>query len=591
MWFYKCVVCCEYRIEYRSFAPAEKALSEVFTHRATDKITEFTQKFIEMKRTLDTGITINTAIVLKRTLEKVDSIGSSSSALVFFTSLTFEYPEKEQTLSKLRPASMKQYARQGCLPGTRVDVVDFVTAWVAHPSKDQNILWLHGLAGSGKSTLSTTVANLFRQTNRLGAFMFFNRNVSEQNNPGLVIQTLAYLLASYDDRIGDAISTVIKENTTISDDDIYLQFKKLLLEPLSSLEDLQLEGPIVVVLDALDECGKPDERKPLLKILVKEFPRLPSFLRVIVTSRPDSDISCQLESGGHVLPYPLDTASEVTRKDIELFFRYRLAEVRTQNPSLFLPVEWPGEQRIQALAERASGLFIWASTACNYIDAHDPEERLVTLLGADMGLDATSALDTLYTTALQYAGQSTDLAFGADFGVIMGTLLVLRNPLSLSVIIELLKAVDKAPRLRHTIDKLGSVLYDNGIIRILHPSFADFLSRRDRCTCDAWFIDTTLHNIRVTRNCLDRLDFLKENVCNLTLSRRAQASLPEHIAYACIFWVEHVCLIEDTSFIADMLSAFLFKHLLHWFEAMSILKRSKDTKEMMRRLRDWHAVC
>jgi hypothetical protein len=84
MWFYKCVVCCEYRIEYRSFAPAEKALSEVFTHRATDKITEFTQKFIEMKRTLDTGITINTAIVLKRTLEKVDSIGSSSSALVFF---------------------------------------------------------------------------------------------------------------------------------------------------------------------------------------------------------------------------------------------------------------------------------------------------------------------------------------------------------------------------------------------------------------------------------------------------------------------------------------------------------------------------
>jgi NACHT domain len=305
MWFYKCVVCCEYRIEYRSFAPAEKALSEVFTHRATDKITEFTQKFIEMKRTLDTGITINTAIVLKRTLEKVDSIGSSSSALVFFTSLTFEYPEKEQTLSKLRPASMKQYARQGCLPGTRVDVVDFITAWVAHPSKDQNILWLHGLAGSGKSTLSTTVANLFRQTNRLGAFMFFNRNVSEQNNPGLVIQTLAYLLASYDDRIGDAISTVIKENTTISDDDIYLQFKKLLLEPLSSLEDLQLEGPIVVVLDALDECGKPDERKPLLKILVKEFPRLPSFLRVIVTSRPDSDISCQLESGGHVLPYPL----------------------------------------------------------------------------------------------------------------------------------------------------------------------------------------------------------------------------------------------------------------------------------------------
>jgi hypothetical protein len=84
---------------------------------------------------------------------------------------------------------------------------------------------------------------------------------------------------------------------------------------------------------------------------------------------------------------------------------------------------------------------------------------------------------------------------------------------------------------------------------------------------------------------------LKENVCNLTLSRRAQASLPEHIAYACGFWVEHICMIKDASSIADRLNTFLFDHLLHWFEAMSILKRSKDTKKMMRLLRDWHAVC
>ncbi|KIM82264.1 hypothetical protein PILCRDRAFT_474447 [Piloderma croceum F 1598] len=563
--------CAMFIQEYAGCGFTKKAFSEVFTHRATQKINEFTQKFIEMKNTLDSGIAINTAVVSSQILGKVDSTA------------------KQETLRSLQPANMKQFARQGCLPGTRVDVVDLISAWVAHPSKDQNILWLHGLAGSGKSTLSTTVARLFRQTKRLGAFMFFDRNVSEQNNPGLVIQTLAYLLALYDHRIGDAVSAVIEKNRNIANDDVDLQFKKLLLEPLGGLVDLQLEGPIVVVLDALDECGSPKEREPLLKVLAKEFAHLPSFLRVIVTSRPDSDINCQFKSERHVLPYQLDITSKITRKDIESFFRYRMAEVRTKNPSLSLPVEWPEEQRIQALAERASGLFIWASTACKYIDAHDPEERLVTLLQADMGLDATSALDTLYTTALQFEGRSTDLAFGVDFRVIMGTLLVLRNTLSLSTLIELL-AVDKTRPLEHIISQLGSVLYNNGIIRILHPSFADFLSRRDRCKCDVWFIDTTLHNIRVTRDCLDRLDdFLEENVCNLTLSREAQASLPEHIAYACVFWVEHVCLIEDTSCIADRLSAFLFKHLLHWFEAMSILKRSKDTKEMMRRLRDWHA--
>jgi hypothetical protein len=486
---------------------------------------------------------------------------------------------------------MKQYARQGCLPGTRVDVLNFISAWVAHPSKDQNILWLHGLAGSGKSTLSTTAANLFRQTNRLGAFVFFNRNVAEQNKPGLVVQTLAYLLALYDHRIGDAISAVVKENPTIADDNIYFQFKKLLLEPLSSLVDLQFEGPVVVVLDALDECGNPEERKPLLKVLAEESARLPSFLRVIVTSRPDYDILCQFESKCHVLSYELNITSELNRRDIESFFRSRMDEIRIERPNMPLTIDWPGEERIQALAERASGLFIWASTACNYIDAHDPEERLVTLLQADIGFDVTSALDTLYMTALQSTGRSTDLAFGADFRVVVGTLLVARNPLSPTALTELL-TFDHPRPLLHTISQLGCVLYSNGIIRILHPSFADFLSHRDRCKCDMWFIDTTLHNIRVTRNCLEHLGgFLRENVGNLTLSGEAQTSLPEHIAYACVFWVEHVCLIEDTSLIADRLSAFLFKHLLHWFEAMSILKRSKDTKEMMRRLRDWHAVC
>jgi len=99
------------------------------------------------------------------------------------------------------------------------------------------------------------------------------------------------------------------------------------------------------------------------------------------------------------------------------------------------------------------------------------------------------------------------------------------------------------------------------------------------------------HNIRVTRNCLDHLDgFLKDNVCNLKLSITAQASLPEAIAYACGFWVEHVCMIKDASSIAEKLETFLFKHLLHWFEAMSILQMSKDTIGLMGRLRDWHMV-
>jgi hypothetical protein len=484
---------------------------------------------------------------------------------------------------------MDQYGRPECLPGTRVDVLNFITTWVSNSRSDHNVLWLHGVAGSGKSTLLTTVANLFDETNRLGAFIFFNRNVAERSNPALVIRTLAHKLGRFDHRIGDAIASVIEGNSAIVESPIHVQFKKLISDPLRKLGNLHFEGPVMVALDALDECGSIEERKLLLKVLAEESANLPTFLRIIITSRPEYDIRHLFESRGHILSFTLNITSELVRKDIESFFRHRMSEIRAENNILLSP-DWPGENRLHTLAERASGLFIWASTACKFIDAYDPEQRLGVLMQADVGCDAESALDSLYVTALRSAGEWEDSDFAADFRAIVGTLLVARNPLSLAALTKLLATGSQRPPV-HAISRLGCVLYSNAIIRVLHPSFADFLSNRIRCQSDAWFIDMTLHNMRVAQFCLDRMDgYLRYNVCHLKLSKMADASLPEDVAYACEFWVEHACIIENAASIADRLNMFLFKHLMHWFEAMSILKKSRKIVGLMKRLLDWHTV-
>jgi hypothetical protein len=167
----------------------------------------------------------------------------------------------------------------------------------------------------------------------------------------------------------------------------------------------------------------------------------------------------------------------------------------------------------------------------------------------------------------------------------MGTILVARGPLSAAGLNGLLRLDG------HTILRLGSVLYGDASIRILHPSFADFLTTRARCKYDAWFIDLKSQHLRIAIHCLDRLDgYLRHDVCDLGHFADADATLPEDIAYACCFWVEHVCLIEDPLPISEKLEAFLFKHLLHWFEAMNILKRSRETIRMLRNLHDWHKV-
>jgi polynucleotide 5'-kinase involved in rRNA processing len=69
---------------------------------------------------------------------------------------------REHTVLKLRPIEMGPYGRTVCLPGTGQEVLGFVIEWVTRPTRYSNVLWMYGLAGSGKSTLSTTVANYFQ---------------------------------------------------------------------------------------------------------------------------------------------------------------------------------------------------------------------------------------------------------------------------------------------------------------------------------------------------------------------------------------------------------------------------------------------
>ena len=244
------------------------------------------------------------------------------------------------------------------------------------------------------------------------------------------------------------------------------------------------------------------------------------------------------------------------------------------------------------LASRASGLFVWASTASRFIDGHDPRRRLDIILRGHTESGADRALDTLYRTALQAAGNWDDADFVADFRAILGAVLVAQQPLSSNVIDLLLDTLSDRPSI-HTISQLGCVLQQYPTVRLLHPSFADFLTTRARCGRDAWFFDQVSHNQTFFLHCLRHLNgVLRRNLCNSSPTNNMKnAVLPEDVAYACIFWVDHLCLVtEDVSFVIEPLDIFIKQHLLHWFEAMSILGRSRDTIKLLEKLGFWTIV-
>ena len=145
-------------------------------------------------------------------------------------------------------------------------------------------------------------------------------------------------------------------------------------------------------------------------------------------------------------------------------------------------------------------------------------------------------------------------------------ILCARVPLSCSVIDALLELPQDTSSWE-SVSRLGCVLRvsEREPIRILHPSFHDYLS--ERCRTQPWSIDLERHNKDLALGCIKLLDKeLRENMCDMTLPYLSQKrTLPEAISYACKFWIEHICLISDVTDddIMNQICVFLAKHLLH----------------------------
>ena len=67
--------------------------------------------------------------------------------------------------------------------------------------------------------------------------------------------------------------------------------------------------------------------------------------------------------------------------------------IRGKMRHLRLDKNWPGDVVFRKLVKRASGLFVWASTASEFIHGHDPRRRLDVILNGEAGLGAENALD------------------------------------------------------------------------------------------------------------------------------------------------------------------------------------------------------
>ena len=236
------------------------------------KINEFCTAFADLREDFRTKDLVHITLVQSQMASSVDLI---RGYLQSSGHLTLSYDFHQGCKQVLRPEEMDS-KRTCCMGNTRRNIINDIMKWIEDDSNEaKKVLWVHGLAGTGKSTLSTTIAHIMASLQRLGAFFFFNRDIRPRDS-GTLIRTLAYQLADFNDSFGAAISRLVKNNSMITIMPLEYQFENLLINTMKSVG--WSRGPIVLIIDALDECGGESDRRDLMQALSKGFSNLPSFI-------------------------------------------------------------------------------------------------------------------------------------------------------------------------------------------------------------------------------------------------------------------------------------------------------------------------
>jgi hypothetical protein len=452
------------------------------------------------------------------------------------------------------------------------------------------IFWLNGMAGTGKSTIARTVARRFADQKRLGASFFFSRGRGDLGHTTKFFTSLAAQLVHTVPALKPYVCRALAENFNISQQGLGEQWKHLIFQPLSNLKDGSFQSRIfILVIDALDECEGEDDVQLILRLLAEAKALETIRLRVFLTSRPETPIRfgfLDIPEATHQDFVLHNISASVIEHDITIFFYHEFEIIRKRR---HLPEQWPGEHNIKLLVQRADGLFIYAATVCRFIGKLYPVKRLsLVLQRKSTSKLPTGDLDEMYTQVLESSipgdyNEHDQKELAGLFTKIVGSIVILFDPLSATALANLL-ALSKED-IDETLDHLHSVLDvpddKDSPIRLLHPSFRDFLLDQQRCLGSQFWIDEKEAHNELFMSCLELMSkHLKRDMCNLQLPGALTSKmkndvvghcLPLDVQYACRYWVYH--LQQGNIELCDngQVHIFLQKHFLHWLEALSLI--------------------
>ncbi|KAK4074995.1 uncharacterized protein Triagg1_4659 [Trichoderma aggressivum f. europaeum] len=515
-----------------------------------------------------------------------------------------DHPIELPAVSQARYDSADVQDSPKCESGTRANIQGTIIQW-ANKDSAEPLFWLSGPAGTGKSTIARTVADVMNSEDRLVAGYFFKRGQQDRNGTARLFSTIAmqmiekipsmreYLRRSLSGLDKDAIEGMALE----------FQFKKLILSPLAELPSDNIPRlTSVIILDALDECENEYHLSRIITLLLQLRTLRTIRLRVLLTSRSSPEIRdafmglqkdrdfCNVEL--------LDGRfSAEAKSDIQIFLERNFADIRRkrrvqQNP-------WPTQEELDRLVELATTpepLFIYAATLCRFVHGErrpkNPKDQLrMWLKQCD---DRQSQLHQIYEPILNQVFSSLEPEeFDRRLGF-LGSLVLLVDPMPSASLAALLQLdVDDVVWWLPELHAVLNIPADDHVpVRLLHKSFSDFLLSSEGPGKSMYSIDTASTHTMLATKCLGHMNaMLKRDICNIKKLGKRRKDIDQHIMdehitadlkYACLYWIHHLQHGEQQ--MNREIPTFIYKHLLHWVEVLAIVGRLSDAVMAIRRL-------
>jgi tetratricopeptide (TPR) repeat protein len=216
---------------------------------------------------------------------------------------------QSRVLKALRPLDCPDLSSHLTRFTGREWLIEKIDAWIK-ADRGPRVFWITGGPGSGKSALACWLSNHRRE---VGALHFCQHSDLAGADPRNVVRTIAYNLSSqlpgYMNRLAATpnLEEICQEAGAAS------LWDKLITQPI---HDLPLpDRRILIVIDGLDEATQ-DGANELARFLSEEITKLPDWIRLLITSRPEPEVMQPLQD---LEPFVLAADSPENVEDMKKF--------------------------------------------------------------------------------------------------------------------------------------------------------------------------------------------------------------------------------------------------------------------------------